>query len=332
MRTLLYVFGLLTLTGTLASAQEVRPWAEKLFDGKTTHNFGNVPHGAQLSFRFPFTNIYQVPLNVAVTRLGCGCVSATVSTPLVKSRESGFVEVNVNARIYTGPRAPKVWITFSGEQYYSTAELQVSANSRPDVVFNPGEVNFGVVTQSQAPSTTLEVAYAGELNWRVTDVVANGLPVEVRLSEPLPNQPPKQVTYRLTVALRSDAPAGPLKGEILLKTSDPASPLLPVLVEATIQPSLTVTPITLRASLKVNEEEAMTVVVRGDKDFRILDVKGIGDGISLSKPVPDAAKKIHPLELKIQKNVAGDFQRKLQIQTDFQPNPVTVTVEGSVKP
>jgi hypothetical protein len=333
MRILLYLTSLLVLSASLASAQEMRPWAEKLFSNTTSHDFGNVPHGAQLSFRFPFTNIYQVPLDVTISRVSCGCVTATTSTPNVKTRESGFIEVKLNTRTFTGDRRVRIYVTFSGAQYYSTAELKANTFSRPDVVFNPGDINFGVVAQGQTPSANLEVDYAGVLSWRVTEVVPNGLPVEIRPPEALDrSQTPGRVGYRLTVNLRADAPVGPVKGEILLKTNDPASPLLPVLVEANVQPSLTVAPATLRPSLKVNEATTLTVVVRGIKDFRILSVEGLENGVSLAGPLPDVPEKTHRLGLKIQRTTPGEFHQKIQIKTDFQSNPVTVTVEGNASP
>ena len=50
----------------------------------------------------------------------------------------------MDARRFTGPKTVTIHVTV-GPEYTSTATLQVSANSRSDVVFNPGEVNFGVV-------------------------------------------------------------------------------------------------------------------------------------------------------------------------------------------
>jgi hypothetical protein len=220
-------------------------------------------------------------------------------------------------------------VTLSSGKYFSTAELKVSTFSRPDVVFNPGQVDFGVVSHGQLARQVLDVEYAGALNWRVTEVVPNGMPVEVNLSEPI-KQVAGQVKYQLTVALKKEVPVGNLKGEILLKTNDPASPLVPVQVEANIQATLTVAPTSLRPSLKVGEEKTLTVVVRGNKEFRILGVEGLGDDLSVTTSLPDTAEKTHRLSIKIQGANPGDLRRKLMIQTDFQSTPVTVMVEGKV--
>ena len=55
-------------------------WADKLFHadkGSTVHDFGTVPRGAQLFYRFPMKNIYAVPLEIINVRASCGCVRST---------------------------------------------------------------------------------------------------------------------------------------------------------------------------------------------------------------------------------------------------------------
>src|SRR6516225_2975192 len=133
----------LLLATTEISAQ-TGAWLDKMFKGNTSHDFGNAPHGAQLYYRFPMTNIWAVPLDVGIERVSCGCVTASLSTNRLQPRESGYLEVNMNARLFTGPRTVTIYITV-GPQYTSTTAIRVSAHSRTDVVFNPGQVKFGVV-------------------------------------------------------------------------------------------------------------------------------------------------------------------------------------------
>ena len=47
----------------------------------------------------------------------------------------------------------------------------VRAVARGDVVFNPGEINFGSVQGGQALTRFIDVEYAGTLNWHITEVV-----------------------------------------------------------------------------------------------------------------------------------------------------------------
>jgi hypothetical protein len=316
-------------------AQDDRPWAEKMFDNKTEHDFGNVAHGTQMLHKFAFKNLYDRPLDVTISRISCGCTTAVSSTQRVESRGTGNIDVNMNARIFTGPRTVRIYVTFSNysdaqHPIFSTAELRISANSRQDIVFNPGAVNFGVVPQGQGAAQDIKVEYAGTLDWKVKEVVTNGLPVEAKL-EPLPKQV-GQAGYKVSLSLKADAPPGALKGEMFLKTNDPVSPLLPLLVEGNIQAALSVSPSLVRLSARVDESHSASVAVRGNKAFRILAVEGAGDGVTVANELPDAAADAHRLTFRFKKDTAGEFRRKLKVSTDLQKEPVTVVIECSVSP
>src|SRR5262249_12918239 len=148
-------------------------------------------------------------------------------------------DVNMDGRRFTGSKSIRVNVTV-GPEFTSTAELHVSANSRADIVFNPGQVTFGAVSHGDTPSQTLEVEYAGMLAWKVEGVISNAAPFEAAYEESY--REPGRVGSRVKVPLQANVPTGALKQEVSLQTNDPASKLVPVLVEATIQATLTVSP------------------------------------------------------------------------------------------
>jgi hypothetical protein len=301
-----------------------------MFGGTTTHDFGSVPHGAQLFYRFKMTNLYAVPLDIVSTRTSCGCVTVTPSVKTLPPRGTASVDVTMDARRFTGPKSVSVYVTV-GPEYTSTATLQVTANSRADVVFNPGQVSFGVVPRGQQPVQTIDVEYAGKLDYRVTEVVKGTTdPVDAALEELY--RRPGQVGYRVKVTLKADAPPGPLKYELLLKTNDPASPVVPVLVEANVQAVLTVAPGKVDfGSIKVGETVTRRIQVRGNKEFRIQSIAGLGDDITADLPATPAAVQV--ITLKYQPREAGDLHRDLAIQTDLSEQASgTVAVEGTAAP
>jgi hypothetical protein len=328
---------MVALTASAAPAPAEK-WAEKMFTKSgTTHDFGSVPRGALLHHRFTITNIYAVPLQVISTRTSCGCLTVSPPSGPIQPRESAAIDITVDTRRFTGPKTISVYITV-GPQFVSTAVLQVSANSRADVVFNPGEVSFGVTQRGQTPTQVIDVEYAGGLfqSWKIKDVSLNGAPVDVTVKELYRRDPPPgttagQVGYRLEVKLKADAPAGTLKQDIFLQTTDPASPLVPVLVEATIQAPLSVVPsVVSLGSCKVGKEELRRVVVRGTKPFRILSIEGLGDGIDAE--VPKTAAPVHIVTLKCQPAKPGEVRRQVLFKTDLEETPATVTVEGTAEP
>jgi hypothetical protein len=308
------------------SAPAQQPWAAKMFKEGLSHDFGSVPRGAQLLHRFTLTNIYAVRMEITEIKSGCGCVTADAAKRVLEPRESTTIDVKMDAHRFMGSKSVAIRVSV-GPEFISSCELRVTANSRPDIVFNPGEVNLGTVIRGQTPSQTIEVEYAGSFPWTVSEVVAKGLPLDVTLAE-LYRQPGK-VGYQVRVTLKADAPVGPLREDIFLKTNDPASPLVPVLVQANVTAAVTVSPAVLSlGTVKVGEIVTRRVVVRGSQPFRVTGVDGTGEGITCD-PADAAPGPVQILTFKVQPTRPGDFKREIRIKTDLQDPPATLTVEGA---
>jgi hypothetical protein len=322
----------LAISALATSAAPAQAWAEKMFKDGLTHDFGSVPHGAQLLHRFPITNIYAVRMDITGIAPGCGCVTAVASKRVLEPRETGYIDINMDARRFTGPKTVNIRVTV-GPEYTSSAELRVTANSRADIVFNPGEVNLGSVTPGSAASQNVDVEYAGALNWTVSEAkVAKELPLETSLKELYrrPGRAGYEVGYRLSVTLKADAAPGDLRQYVYLKTNDPAAALVPVLVEAKVQSAITVSPEKLSlGGVKVGDTLMRRVVVRGAKPFRIVDVKGLGEGIALGADPSATAAEVQTVTFKCQFDKAGDIHRELQIKTDLQDTPIIVVFDGN---
>jgi len=333
MRKALFAIVVLVVGASSLPAQTEAPWAEKLFDRKIDHDFGNVARGTQLNYKFVIKNIYAVPLDVKVTTITCNCTQATTSTTRVEPHGTGHIDTNMNAGLFTGSRTVRVSVQFSNDKplFYSTAILSVTAFSRGDIVLKPGEVNFGGVKQGQDVNPQImQVDYIGAVpGWAVGGIVTNGLPVDAKLEGPTMRG--GAVSYKVNISLKPDAPVGSVKGEMYLKTNDAASPLLPVLVEANVEPALTVAPRTARITAKVNVPHQINVAVRGHKAFSIRSVSNLGDDLRLENQLPDAPADVHRLTFVFKKGTADEgFHRKIEITTDLQQAPVTFIIDGTV--
>ena len=100
-------------------------WANKLFT-TTGIDFGQCQRGEQLSHKFKMTNIYAVPLEITQVRSSCGCMTCRPSQETLKPGETGYLEVSVDTRRFSGAKTMSVYVTF-GTQYISTATLTVTA-------------------------------------------------------------------------------------------------------------------------------------------------------------------------------------------------------------
>jgi len=317
-----------------APAAPAQGWASKLFKNGTAHDFGTVPRGAQLFHRFPITNIYAVPLEVTQIRVSCGCVNAVPSKRVLQPRETATIDVTMDGRRFSGAKNVTVYVTV-GPTYISTAELRVTANSRADVVFNPGQVSFGAVAHGQTPTQSVDVEYAGALDWRLTEVLTRNAPFTVTLRELYRKrgQGNIQVGYQVKVTLKADAAPGALKQEVHLRTNDPATPLVSVLVEGTVEASLQVSPSPLPlGSAKAGEAVVRRVVVRGKKPFRVTSVDGLGNGLALGAPLSTTPALVQTITLSCKPEQAGDFRRQVQIRTDLQGASAPLVIEGAVAP
>jgi hypothetical protein len=312
---------------TASPAQKDQNWAEKMFPDGVVHDFGVVPHGAQLFHRFNITNIYAVRMEITSIVPGCGCITAAASKRVLEPNEKATLDVNMDARRFVGGKTVIIRVTV-GPEFTSSAEVKVTALSRADVVFNPGDVGFGAVDHGQAVSQTVDVDYAGPLDWHISELVlTKNEPFDAALVEAY--RKPGKIGYQIKVTLKKDAPPGPVRETVYLKTSDPTAPLLPLLVTGEVQSALSVSPTKLNlGGVRVGETVLKKVVLRGAKAFRVLGVDGMGEGVALDAE-PGAAAPVQTLTFKCKFGEAGDFKRELKVKTDVQDDPVTVTLEGS---
>lgn len=326
MRTLPLFIALLFLVPPQASGQ-AGAWGDKIFGGEVTHDFGVQPRGAQLKYKFKMTNIYKVPLEITDVRVSCGCLTAQPSTKVLKPSETAWLTVNMDASRFVGPKTIRIFVTV-GPEYVSTATLTVSANARSDVVFNPGEIDFGLVSRGQTPTRQIDVEYAGVLDWRVSDIVKSSTaPFELKVQD-LPGEGARARGYRIFATLKSDAPPEKFKQEVILKTNDPSSPTLTFYILGHIQAPLSVSPAAIKvAGAKVGALETRQVVLRGSRPFRLVGVEGQGDGVTVTLPTTTAST--HLVEIHFQPMRPGEVRRELTLRTDLDGGAVRVVVDGS---
>lgn len=327
------VLAVVALASIASGARAQSAWADKLFAGETTHDFGTVARGSLLKHSFKMTNIYKVPLDITNLRVSCGCVKAEADVKTLEPNESIMLNVSMDAKQFVGSKTVRVYVTV-GPKFVSTATLTVSANARGDVVFAPHDLDFGSVQRGQTPTKSIDIEYTGSLvDWRVNEIVKNSAaPFDLKVEElpRLPNGLPRK-GYRIFAAMKADAAAGPFKQEIILKTSDATAPVLTFNVAGNVQAGLAVSPspIFLR-DLKVGETQTKKVFVRAARPFRVVGVDGQGDGITVD--VPDRQDTTLVLTVHVAPTKAGDLRKQLMIRTDLDGAATPLVIEASIEP
>jgi Protein of unknown function (DUF1573) len=309
-------------------------WADALFSERG-HDFGPVPRGAIVRYGFTLTNRLSEPLTILNVRASCGCTTGWASTALVRPGESATVEAQMDTRNFVGRKETVLYVTLgttSGRQ--GEARLGVGSTILSDVVLNPGSINFGLVSRGQTPSLALSIDRLGNAQWRVLRMVSGSRASDASLVET--QRTVQGVSYRLTVMLKPDAPAGLLRDEIRIITNDPESPIIPVTVSASVRGDLTASPSLLSLGVVASTAGAQgRFLVRASRPFTVRGIEGMGEGFKAT--ADDAtAKAVHVVTVSYhpeEGSMRGDLQRVFRVHSDLPGEaPVELTVTLHVNP
>ncbi len=310
-----FILCLTLMCGIVGSSAEVsaQEWAKKMFK-VTSHDFGSVARGAKAEFAFEFENLYEEDLHVASVRSSCGCTSPTITKRDLKTFEKAQIVAKYNTRSFLGQKGATVTVVID-KPYYAEVQLEIEGYIRSDVVFEPGEVNFGEVDQFSPAEQTLSVTYAGRSDWKITDVRSASEHFEVELTEK--QRSAGRVTYDMLVRLTAKAPSGYFQDQLSIVTDDARLKTIPVLVQGSVISPLTVSP----ASLLIGDVEPgqavkKQLIVRGARPFKVLKIECDDDCFAF-EPLADKASKLHFIPVTFKADNAGKITQRITIETDL---------------
>ena len=317
-----------------APAVAADDWAKLLFE-TTAHNFGTVARGAVADYRFKIENPYVEDVTIESVQSSCGCTKPSFTKARLKTYQTGEIVATLDTRSY-GQKEATIYVKFS-EPFPTTFELKVSVNIRGDVVFEPGAVQFGSVSQGQSDRKRVSVMYAGRPTWRVREVSTESPYLGLEIFEAGIATDPKtkasQVTYDLWVTLKASAPAGYLKDEVTIFTNDPnpQAAKIPLVVEGLVLPSLSAYPSHWQLGvLSSGQITTKPLVVRDRKPFKIVEVTGPDSQFTFT--LPPGAKETQVIAAQFQAaNRPGKVSGKIRITTDSPgAKALEIPVDGTV--
>jgi hypothetical protein len=325
-RAMACLVAVVALPAAEAASQE---WATKMFP-VTSHNFGTVAKGSKTEYRFVFRNLYKEDLHVVGVRTSCGCTSPEVTKRDLKTHETAEVVAKFNTRTFLGQHGATLTVTFD-KPFHAEVQLRVAGNIRGDVMFEPPFVDLGSVDLGKGAERKVRVTRVGGTAWTIKDVRSVNPNFEVLLSKPV--RAATQTAYELTMRLKPEAPAGYVKGQLILVTDDPRATQIPMDVEGRVVAAVTVSPQLLAlGSVLSGGSVTKNVVVRANREFSITGVH-CADGCLTCEPTT-APAKVHILPVTFQAGPnAGKVERQLRISTDLGEGAVPmVTVQAQVEP
>lgn len=327
----LYLGLLMALLAPAAGAQE---WARAVFN-KLDHDFETVARGADTVFRFEATNQYQEDIRLVSVRSSCGCTTPSIeSTGWIPTWGKGYVVARFNTRTFTGIHSATLTVDLevkgktpvtvmeNGVQrvvqrdniFRGQVQLRVHGNIRGDVVFEPGAITFGEVTQGEPVEKRVTVTYSGRPGWRIQDIRSVSDNLEVELTERMRNG--GRAAYDLLARMKEGAAPGMLREQLVIVTNDAANPRVPIDVEARVIPEISIVPGALVfGSVPKGETVTKRILVKGKKPFRILSIECKDECLTFSAPDRPASRHLVQVTFEAKEN-PGERKAPITIRTD----------------
>jgi Protein of unknown function (DUF1573) len=321
-RRILLILGVLATAGSVQAGQ-----AEKFFSERVK-DFGTVPYGPTLVHHFRITNTTGNTVYITGARVSCGCVSTSLQTNALKPGESTYLTAHMDTKRFIGFKEVIVYVNFSNP--YEEVTLSVRANRNDNFSKTAEMLNMGQARKGAEGSGTIQVTMRNDPYFEIKSAASSTDYVQPNFK--LIRRERSEVVYEITANLKPGLDTGAWTTDILFNTSSPSLPTvrIPVLVE--VVAPITATPSVVQfPMIKVGDKKEMSVVVKGDKPFKIIDVKG-GDDLIKAVAEGSEAKQAHVVRLVFQPNMAGDLAKTITVVTDTgAEGKITIPVRGKAR-
>jgi len=258
------------------------------------------------------------------------CTSATALKGQLRPGEETSLVVRMDSGKVNGLKTVYIYVTFS-EPQLDEVRLWIQANSRDDVNVTPETLAFGRNKRGAALSQTTTITFYGDVPSEISAVQSESNYVQAKVVAA--RHGGNEVSYDLTVKLRSDIPVGRWFTDVWVKTNNPMMPRVRVPVTVEIEPPVTLSFTTVSlGDVHVGESSERKLVVRGARPFRITEVEGTDDVIQV-KDSSSESKELHVLTVRLKGGTPGDVNRTLKVITDIKDEgEVEFRARGHVVP
>ncbi|MCH8921823.1 MAG: DUF1573 domain-containing protein [Planctomycetes bacterium] len=303
----------LSLSFALLSAASAQQWAEKMFQGPLSHDFGTVARASKVEHRFTLKNLYKETVHIAGVTSSCGCTTPSITKDTLNTYETCEIVAKFNTRSFTGSRSATITVTID-KPFFAEVQMRVKGTIRTDVVFSPASVQFGEVPVGTPIKRTVRVAYAGRSDWKIVDVRSANPHLEVELSPT--RRSGGRVDYEIVVHLKDDAPIGSLRDQLVLITNDRNVPRIPLYVEGRISAAVTISPSPLYlGTLTPGKSVTKQLIVRSKTPFKITSVDCKDKRFEFK--LPDSSKTLHVVPVTFTADTSmGEVVHSIYFHTD----------------
>lgn len=305
------VRNILLVTVMLVAGSVQAGEAEKCFSERTK-DFGTVPYGPTLVHYFKITNNSNQVMQMTGARVSCGCVSASLQANVLKPGESTYLVANMDTKRFVGHKEVIVYVSFS--KPYEEVTLSVRANRNDNFSKSAESISVGQVRKGAEGTATIQVTMRNDPYFEIKSGTSNTDFVEASFK--LVRRDRAEVVYDVSATLKPGLDVGIWTTDALFTSSNPSLTTIRIPVVVEVVAAITATPASVQfPSVKIGDTKELSVVVKGDKPFKILEIKG-GDG--LIKAVADGsdAKQAHVVRIVYKPSEVGELTKTLTVVTD----------------
>lgn len=304
-RNILLFIGVLVV-GTAHGGEAERFFSERSKD------FGTVPFGPVLVHHFRVTNSSTQSVYITGARVSCGCVVASVGSNTLAPGASTYVTANMDTKRFVGPKEVIVYVSFSRPSEEVT--LSVRANRNDNFSKSGDMLSLGYVRKGAEATGSLQITMRNDPYFELKEA-SSGTDF-VKADYKLLRRDRTEVVYEVSASLRSGLDIGSWTTDVVFTSSNSSVSTIRIPVTLDVVASITATPASVQfPAVKVGDTKEMSIVVKGDKPFKIIDVKG-GDGLITAVADGSEAKQAHVVRLMFQPNVAGNLSKSITVVTD----------------
>lgn len=302
-------------------------WSQALSD-KREHDFGAVPKASKQEHVFTFVNTLDSDLHLTHVRTSCGCTKPSIVTSVVKPGETAKVLAKFDTWNFEGQRGATLTVSLQKQSpYRESAEIQFSVRGmiRRDVVLNPGAVDFGNILVGDSANTKIQVKYAGNPNWEITQVRSSNSHITGKLIETRRDVNARRIDYDLEVIVDEQLPPGTFNDELVLVTNDASNQLVKVSLTGLVKQAIQASPLQL-GHVTFGSQIEKPLILKGERPFEIVEIRHSSPRLTFDQP--EGNKPLHLLKFKFDATLEGPVDDKIVIVTT-DPDQPEITVPFS---
>jgi hypothetical protein len=319
-RHVLFCLGVLAV-GSIQAGE-----AEKFFSERVK-DFGTVPFGQTQVHHFKVTNTSNQVVVISGATVSCGCTTATVASNTLRPGESTFVTASMDTKRFLGPKEVIVFVNFANPREQVT--LAVRANRNDNFSKSAEALHMGQVRKGAEGTGSLQITMRNDPSFEIREA-GSGTDF-VKAGARMLRRDGNEVVYEVSATLRPGLDTGTWTTDLVFNTTSSQLPQIRVPLYVDVVAAITATPAAVQFPMvKVGDKKEMSVVVKSDKPFKIVDVKGT-DGPVTAEADSHEAKQAHVVRIVYHPDKAGDLTRTITVVTDGAEGKVTIPVRGKAQ-